>query len=204
MGDNSIMQSKRNKAKKLVIANLVSSDAILAAMNSKSRGVKRGARRLLTTKFCVVAALTLAMTTPATVAQSQSPSEAATDDDVTLVIGTRIVMVSGASASGATTSAKSLFFDAHIPSKDFNKTDHCIDEGALDVAKEYFETLGRALGRAGHFYFVPDKEIKKLIEMCERLHQGPPTALAAGQTKIIAFGKVVPTVNAPALEKSLR
>lgn len=139
---------------------------------------------------------------PAAVAQSPQPSAdpgVVADDMLTLVVGTRFV---GPTAEG--TSAKSQFTDARIPLSAFNDTDHCVDQSALEVAKEYFATLGRVMGKAGHYYFVPDAEIKKSVAMCERLYGRPPQAWVESKTKVIAFGKVVPTVDAPALEKAVR
>ena len=121
------------------------------------------------------------------------------DDMLTLVVGTRFV---GPAAQEA--SPKNQFSDARIPLSDFNETDHCIDQQALEAAQEYFTTLGRVMGKAGHYYFVPDEHIKKSVAMCERLHRGPPKAWNEGRIKIIAFGQVVPTVDAPTLEKSIR
>lgn len=100
-------------------------------------------------------------------------------------------------------SARAQFTGARIPPSAFNETDHCVDQRALEVAKEYFTTLGRALGKAGYYYFLPDGEIGKVAAICERLHGSKPRALTS-QTKIIAFGRVVPTIDAPALEKSIR
>lgn len=122
-----------------------------------------------------------------------------TDDMLTLVVGTRFVASSADDAS-----AKVLFTDARIPLGVFNDTDHCVDQSALEVAQEYFTTLGRILGKAGHYYFVPEAEIKKAVSMCERLHKSPPQALAGMNAKVIAFGKVVPTAEAAALERSIR
>jgi hypothetical protein len=118
---------------------------------------------------------------------------------LTLVVGTRFI---GPIAEGA--SAKTQFTSARIPLADFNETDHCIDQQALEAAQEYFTTLGRVVGRAGHFYFVPDEPIEKAVAMCERLHRRPPQVWKETAVKIIAFGQVVPTVNAPALEASIR
>lgn len=117
---------------------------------------------------------------------------------MTLVVGTRFVSPS------VQTSARALFTDARIPLSAFNETDHCIDQQALELAKEYFATLGRVLGKAGHYYFVPEDEIKKSVSICERLHHKPPQVWTAKGTRIIAFGRVVPTTEAPALEESIR
>lgn len=121
------------------------------------------------------------------------------DDMLTLVVGTRFV---APSQEGST--ARAQFTGARIPLSAFNETDHCVDQRALEVAKEYFTNLGRMLGKAGHYYFVPADEIRKSVSMCERLHHRPPQALIDSKTTIIAFGRVVPTLDAPALEKSLR
>jgi hypothetical protein len=138
-------------------------------------------------------------------AQTSAPKRPLTDpgvvpdDMLTLVVGTRFV-----TASADTSSPHAMFNDARVALSAFNQTDHCLDQAALEVAQEYFTNLGRILGKAGHFYFVPDEEIRKALTMCERLHRQPPQAWVDGKTKIIAFGQVVPTVEAPALEKSIR
>jgi len=121
------------------------------------------------------------------------------DEMLTLVVGTRFVLPS---ADGI--SAKAQFADARIPLSTFNETDHCVDQQALELAKDYFGTLGRVLGKAGHYYFVPDAEMTKLVSMCEKLHGRPPQAWVDKKTKVIAFGRVVPTADAPALEQSVR
>lgn len=142
---------------------------------------------------------------PHGLAQSTAPARPLTDpgvpsdDELTLVVGTRFV-----SSSADASTPHAMFDDARIPLKDFNQTDHCIDQAALEVAQEYFTNLGRVLGKAGHFYFVPDDQIRKSVTMCERLHRQPPQAWSESKTKIIAFGKVVPTVEARALEQSIR
>lgn len=138
-------------------------------------------------------------------AQSTTPSKiegdapAAADSDLTLVAGTRFV-----SPTADGTSPKAQFNDARIALSAFNETDHCVDQGALEHAMDYFNNLGPALGRAGHYHFVPDAELAKLASMCERLHGRPPQAWIANKTKVIAFGKIVPTADAPALERSIR
>ena len=121
------------------------------------------------------------------------------DDMLTLVVGTHFV-----TATSDRGSPRALFTDARIPLAAFNETDHCVDQQALEVAKEYFTTLGRVMGKAGHYYFVPEEAIKKAVSMCERLHRSPPKALLDKTTSIIAFGRVVPTAEAPALEASIR
>ena len=137
-------------------------------------------------------------------AQSPSPQnhtdpDVVSDDELTLVVGTRFV-----AQSANETSARSQFTEARIPLTAFNDTDHCVDERALEVAKEYFATLGRALGKAGYYYFVPEADIRSAVSMCEKLHGQPPQAWVDERTKIIAFGKVVPTAEAPALERSIQ
>jgi hypothetical protein len=139
---------------------------------------------------------------PATLAQSQSKAAepgVIADDELTLVIGTRFV-----TRSAEETSPKAQFTDARIPLSKFNETDRCVDEGALEVAREYFNTLGRTLGKAAYFYVVPEDEVRKSVSMCEKLHKLSPQAWVDGTTTIIAFGKVVPTMEAPALEQSIR
>ncbi len=120
------------------------------------------------------------------------------DSEMTLVTGTRFVT----EAAGEAT-AKAQFTHARIPLSAFNKTDHCIDERALEVATEYFNGLGRELAKAGHYYFLPNSEVAASAVSCEKLH-GAPHAWAAGKTDIIAFGRVVPTVMASDLEQSIR
>ncbi len=126
--------------------------------------------------------------------------EAVPDDMLPLVVGTRFVKPS----ADRTSSAPALFNGARIPLSAFNETDHCVDQSALEVATEYFTALGRALGKAGYYYFVPEEEIRKSVAMCERLYHRPPQAWVDKETVIVAFGRVVPTVDAPALEKSIR
>src|SRR5262245_35331230 len=93
-------------------------------------------------------------------ARAQSPPSPDTgvvpDDDLTLVVGTRFV---GPSPDG--TSAKAQFDNARIQLAEFNETDHCVDQTALEIAKEYFTTLGRMMGKAAQYYFVPEAEIRK-------------------------------------------
>lgn len=121
------------------------------------------------------------------------------DDLLTLVVGTRFV-----TPATDTKSARAQFTDQRIPLSAFNETDRCIDQRALEVAMEYFTTLGRVLGKAGHYYFVPDTEIKKFVVTCEKLNRHPPQAWVDQTTGVIAFGQVVSTVDAPALEQSIR
>lgn len=133
------------------------------------------------------------------VAQQAGDTGVVPDDALTLVVGTRFV-----APPAGELSAKELFEKARIPLSDFNETDTCVDQAALDVAKDYFTTLGRVMGKAGHYYFVPDAEIEKAIAMCQRMHTVAPKAWTQGKTKIIAFGRVVPTEEAPALERKVR
>jgi hypothetical protein len=131
----------------------------------------------------------------------QTPADpgVVSDDDLTLVVGTRFV---APSANGL--SAKAQFSDARIPLSAFNETDHCVDQQALEMAKDYFNTLGRLLGKAAQYYFVPEADVLKLVSLCEKQRGVPPQAWVDNKTKIIAFGVVVPTVDAPALERSIR
>lgn len=133
-------------------------------------------------------------------AQSTSPKPPAAPDanDVTLVVGTRFV----APVEGQ--SPRQQFADARIPLTSFNETDHCLDARALEIAQEYFSTLGTALEKAGYFYVVPEAELLPSLAACERLHGGATKAFVKGQTQVIAFGRVVPTASAPELETSLR
>jgi hypothetical protein len=131
-------------------------------------------------------------------AQGRSPAPSA-DEDMTLVTGTRFVVVAPAEST-----AKAQFMDARIPVTAFNETDHCIDQGALEAATAYFDTLGRELIEAGHFYFVPDDEVKGMAVSCEKLHRRAPQAWAAEKTRIIAFGRVVPTAMAERVERDIR
>jgi hypothetical protein len=138
------------------------------------------------------------------VAKAQSPPRYADpgvvpDDMLTLVVGTRFV---GATAADAT--AKAQFTDARIPLDALNDTDNCIDQRALEAAQEYFTNLGRLLGKAGHYYFLSDEQIKIAAAACEKQHGHPPQAWGTRATKIIAFGRVVPTAEAAELEKSIR
>ena len=133
------------------------------------------------------------------VAMAQAPaSQRLADDEMTLVTGTRFVTV----ATGETT-AKAQFTDARIPLTVFNEADHCIDQRAMEAATEYFDTLGRELAKAGHYYFVPNSEVVAFASACEKLH-GVPQAWIAGKTDIIAFGRVVPTAMARRIESEIR
>jgi len=123
------------------------------------------------------------------------------DDMLTLVVATHFVP---SPAGDDAPSAHTLFTRARIPLSAFNDTDHCIDQAALEVAREYFTALGRLLGKASHYYFLPDDAVARSATMCERLHDKPPQAWKASKSKIIAVGRVVPSGEAPALEESLR
>jgi hypothetical protein len=142
----------------------------------------------------------------ASAALAQSPSRPALidpdvvpDDMLTLVVATHFV-----TPSANAISPRAEFTNARIPLSAFNETDHCVDQQALAAAKEYFTTLGRVLGKAGHYYFVPEAEIEKSVSMCEKMHGRPPQAWVDKKTKVIAFGKVVPIADAPTLERSVR
>ena len=164
----------------------------------------RAQSRLQRLTVAILSSCTLLAGTAAALAQSPSLQTfsdpgVVSDDDLTLVVGTHFV-----TASPNATSPRAQFTDARIPLAAFNETDRCVDQGALERAQEYFTTLGRLLGKAGHYYFVPDEEIRKSVSMCEKLHKLPPQAWVETKTKIIAFGRVVPTADAAALEKSVR
>lgn len=140
-----------------------------------------------------------ALMSGASLAQPAGNSGVVPDDDLTLVVGTHFVLEGAAGASPT-----ALFREERVPTASFNETDHCIDQMALEYATEYFNALGRVMGKAGHYYFVPDSDIEQAISACEKQHKGPPKAFAAGKTKVLAFGKVLPTTEAPALEEALR
>lgn len=131
--------------------------------------------------------------------QATTNHGAIADGDLTLVVGTRFV-----SPSTNGMSPKAQFTDARIPLSGFNDTDHCIDRHALELAMEYFNNLGPILGEAGHYHFVPDDQIERSASMCEKLHGAPPKVWDNAATKIIAFGRIVPTSDAAALEKAIR
>ena len=101
------------------------------------------------------------------------------DDELTLVVGTRFVTAADGEAT-----AKAQFMTARIPLSQFNETDHCVDQVALDLAKEYFTTLGRMMGKAGQFYFLPEDQIKRSVESCEKQHGAPPQAWIESKTKV--------------------
>jgi hypothetical protein len=151
-------------------------------------------------RITVSSALMLAMTALFASASAQSPSAAMpADDDMTLVVGTRFVTASAGEAT-----AKAQFEGARIPLTAFNETDSCIDQSALEAATEYFDTLGRELAKAGHYYFVPNSEIEKIASACERTHGRPAQAWMQAKTAVIAFGRVVPSSYAAKLEQSIR
>ncbi|NOT72817.1 MAG: hypothetical protein HOP09_16525 [Hyphomicrobium sp.] len=140
---------------------------------------------------------------PAALAQSLSRDHLVKPDPLpdemqTLVVGTRFVTLSNTKAT-----ANDRFKNLRIATSTFNDTDRCVDQRALELAQDYFETLGRSLSKAGHYYFVPDEEVKNAALMCEKLH-GPPQAWVATKTEVIAYGKRVPTTDAAALELSIR
>lgn len=152
-------------------------------------------------RHAVVCLSILAATTPAARAeppgQAQNTNQA--DADLTIVVGTRFV---GPTPVG--TPANAQFTDARIPLAEFNDTDHCVDQSALESATAYFNSLGHMLTKAGVFYFVPEANVREAVRMCEKMHGAAPKAWVADQTSIIAYGKVVPAAEAPALEQSLR
>jgi hypothetical protein len=139
--------------------------------------------------LCVAAILTI----------GPGAGDLAAQEEMTLVTATRFV-----AARGADQSARGLFETARLPLSRFNATDHCIDTAALQAATEYFDALGRELIEAGHFYFVPDEEMQRVAALCERSEGGAPQAWKAGEVKVVAFGRVVPTTMASRLEQSLR
>lgn len=162
----------------------------------------RTKRRFHALIVAVVSSSALLAATPGALAEPMQPLAdpgVVPDDMLTLVVGTRFVSPTDEEAT-----ARAQFTGARIPLSAFNETDHCVDQQVLEVAKEYFTNLGRVLGKAGHYYFVPETEIRKSVSMCERLHHLPPKAWVDKKTRIIAFGRVVPTVDAPALERSVR
>lgn len=121
------------------------------------------------------------------------------DDDLTRVIGTRFV-----ANTQPDKSPKSQFLEARIPVSDFNTADHCIDQEGLELARQYFDSLGRMLGKAGQFYIVPDADMATVEATCVRQTGEPPHAWKASSVKLIAFGQVVPTTEAAALEAAIR
>lgn len=149
--------------------------------------------------YLVSALLWSLMVVAGSAAAGAQTEPAAPGDDVTLVVATRFV-----TPSDEEEAPRARFTDARIPLSSFNETDHCIDQRALELAMNYFDNLGRTLEKAAHYYFVPDAELEKAAESCERLHGAAPQAWSGRETGVIAFGKIVPTADAPALEKSLR
>lgn len=149
-----------------------------------------------------LASIAIALSSPVAMGQADMqppPAGVVSDDKLTLVVGTRFV-----AAPDGNQTARALFNDARIPVSSFNTTDHCIDQEALKAAQEYFDALGRVLAKSGQYYFVPADTIAKLAEMCSQMHQARPQAYVDNQTKVIAFGRVVPTDSAAALELSIR
>jgi hypothetical protein len=61
-----------------------------------------------------------------------------------LVAGTRFV-----TSPVGETSAKTLFEDQRVALSSFNEIDRCIGQSALEVAREFFTTLGLVIGKAG-------------------------------------------------------
>ena len=59
------------------------------------------------------------------------------------------------------------------------------------------------LETAGYFFHIPPEEFARLVDEFTSRHRLAPRALSVSGTKIIAFGKVVPTKQAPALEQNL-
>lgn len=136
------------------------------------------------------------------VAQDTAPSpsrSAPSDDDMTMVVATRIVTLTDPG-----TSLKVMFDTKRVPDSTLNATDRCVEDHALEIAQDYFNTLGRLLGRAAFYYEVPDEEIGRRVQICEKMHTTPPQAWGAGKTKIIALGSVLPSAAAAEFEKSLR
>lgn len=131
-------------------------------------------------------------------ARSPTP-RAAADADMTLVVATRIV-----EQADAGTSLKAVFDSKRVPESSLNATDRCVEEHALEIAQEYFTTLGTLLGRAAFYYEVPDEEVGRRVEICERMHGSPPQAWSAGKTKMVALGAMLPSAAAVEFEKSLR
>jgi hypothetical protein len=120
------------------------------------------------------------------------------NDNLTLVVGTHFVVSAKVDSTPST-----QFANERIPAERLNETDRCIDEGALDIAKDYFSKLGQVLERAAYFYIIPDDDLVGVIATCKSLHSQRPQAWARN-VKIIAFGRVVPSPDAPALEQSIR
>lgn len=132
-------------------------------------------------------------------AQQSIDPGSVSDDQLTIVVATHFV-----SAFNEEISPSSQFASARIPLEKFNETDQCIDESALEAARTYFESLGRLLGKVGYYYVVPDADTAKAVAICVKLKGVRPQAWVENKTKVIAFGRVVPTADAPALERSMR
>lgn len=121
------------------------------------------------------------------------------DDELTLVIATRFVR---GEVEGLSPAAR--FNGSRVPLSDFNEADTCVDEASIDVAKSYFKTLGTMLEKGSYLYEIPDNEVSRMSAECRERHGVPPVALEKSRTSIIAYGRVVPSSEAPDLEKSLR
>jgi hypothetical protein len=154
-------------------------------------------RQTRTWGFVVIASAMMSAH-PAAVAQVPG-SEFPADSEMTLVTGTRFVTV-----PTVDTTAKARFMTSRIALSTFNETDHCIDQRALEAATTYFDTFGRELAKAGHYYFVPNSEIAVHAVACEAQHGRPPQAWVPGKTDIIAFGRVVPSAMAAEVEQGIR
>lgn len=155
----------------------------------------RATLQLHKSTIAVLSSLAMLIGASVSLAQTSSPDA----EMLTLVVGTHFV-----TQTVGEKSPRAQFNDERVPLSAFNATDHCIDQRALELAREYFDALGRALEKAAYYYFIPDDDIGASVENCEKLHGGPPHAWVEKKTKIIAFGKVVPTTEAPAIEESLR
>ncbi|MEQ8825423.1 MAG: hypothetical protein RIC14_13720 [Filomicrobium sp.] len=97
-----------------------------------------------------------------------------------------------------------LFQNHRIATELFNATDHCVDEGTLIVADDYFRTLGRMLEKNGFYFFIPKPEVEKLKMTCTARNEAEVKALASDSVRIVAFGRILPTEAAHDLEKKLR
>lgn len=127
------------------------------------------------------------------------PGGAVPDHLKTMVIGTRFVRTEQDNISPGR-----RFNKFRVPLAEFNQTDHCVDQGSLEIAESYFRTLGRMLEKTGYYYRIPTEDADRVVSSCEARHGEPPRALAQTGTQILAFGRVVPTKVAPALEETLR
>ncbi len=121
------------------------------------------------------------------------------DDLKTIVIGTRFVRPPREDVTPTR-----QFNDFRVPLSEFNDTDHCIDNGTLEVAENYFRTLGRMLEKTGYFFRIPPDDVNRLKSRCVDRHGMQPRALRNAGTSVLAFGRVVPTKDAPELEEALR